>query len=92
MITPYCFEDIGGGITFATNRFTFIAMKTITAKRFGVCKSVPVREYVERELGHKGALEEEPSAYDLMKNGFSYLKSGIVDLATNPKHMEHIGR
>jgi len=33
-----------------------------------------------------------PSAYDLMKDGFGCVSSGIGDLSTNPKHMEGYGR
>ena len=32
-----------------------------------------------------------PSAYDLMKEGFGCVRSGVPDLATNPKHMEGFG-
>ncbi len=33
-----------------------------------------------------------PSAYDLMKDGFGCVSSGVPDLATNPKHMEGFGQ
>jgi len=33
-----------------------------------------------------------PSAYDLMKDGFGCVSTGIGDLSTNPKHMEGYGR
>jgi hypothetical protein len=33
-----------------------------------------------------------PTAYDLMKDGRGIVKSGIGDLATNPKHMKGFGR
>jgi hypothetical protein len=32
------------------------------------------------------------SAYDLMKDGFGCVSSGVRDLATNPKHMEGFGQ
>ena len=63
------------------------------AKRRGVSKSALLRESLEHELaGRNGAVEEEPSAYDLMKDGFGCVDSGIGDLSTNPKHMEGFGR
>lgn len=85
---------------------TTVCMKTMTvklpdelavrlekrARRLGVSKSALVRESVERELKETQAVEEDPSAYDLMKDGFGCVKSGIGDLSTNPKHMEGFGR
>lgn len=63
------------------------------ARRLGVSKSALLRESLERDLaGKNGAVEEEPSAYDLMKDGFGCVSSGIGDLATNPRHMEGFGR
>lgn len=63
------------------------------AKRLGVSKSALLRESLEREFqGENSAVEEEPSAYDLMKDGFGCVDSGIGDLSTNPKHMEGFGR
>jgi len=32
-----------------------------------------------------------PSAYDLMKDGFGCISSGVRDLATNPKYLEGFG-
>jgi len=63
------------------------------AKRLGVSKSAILRESLERNLvGKNGAVEEEPSAYDLMRDGFGCVDSGIGDLSTNPKYMEGFGR
>lgn len=63
------------------------------AKRLGVSKSALLRQSLERDLaGKNGAAEEEPSAYDLMKDGCGCVDSGVTDLATNPKHMEGFGR
>lgn len=62
------------------------------ARRLGMSKSALVREWVERELKKAYAVEEEPSAYDVMKEGFGCVKSGIGDLSTNPKHMKGFGR
>lgn len=86
---------------------TMLPMKTVTVKlpdelairvekramRLGVSKSALLRDSLERSLGgDAGAVEEEPSAYDLMKDGFGCVESGVGDLATNPKHMEGFGR
>ncbi|MEX2580844.1 MAG: CopG family transcriptional regulator [Verrucomicrobiales bacterium] len=62
------------------------------AKRLGVSKSAIVRESIERELREQTAVEEEPTAYDLMKDGCGCVDSGVADLATNPKHLEGFGR
>lgn len=63
------------------------------AKHLCVSKSAVLRESLERALGGDSALvEEEPSAFDLMKDGFGCVKSGIGDLSTNPQHMEGFGR
>ena len=37
------------------------------ARRFSVSKSAMIRESLEREWERYGATEEEPSAYDLVK-------------------------
>ena len=62
------------------------------AKRLGVSKSALVRESVEKTLPSADAMEDEPSAYDLMKDGFGCVNSGVGDLSTNPRHMEGFGR
>lgn len=81
-------------------------MKTITVKlpdelavrlekraaRLGVSKSALLRESLERVFGEDSVVEEEPSAYDVMKNGFGCVKSGMGDLSTNPGHMKGFGR
>ena len=36
--------------------------------------------------------ETEVSAFDLMKDGCGIIRSGVPDLATNPKHLENFGR
>lgn len=62
------------------------------AKRLGVSKSALVRASLETELNGKSAVEETPSAYDVLKSGFGCVRSGVGDLSTNPKHMEGFGR
>ena len=86
---------------------TKFSMKTVTvklpdelavrvekrAKRLGVSKSALLRDSLERSLGGDADIvEEEPSAYDLMKEGCGCVESGVRDLATNPKHLEGLGR
>jgi hypothetical protein len=39
-----------------------------------------------------GTGDEAPSAYDMMKEGFGCVDSGVNDLATHPRHMEGFGR
>ena len=36
--------------------------------------------------------DAEASAFDLMKDGCGIIRSGVPDLATNPKHLENFGR
>jgi len=67
------------------------ARLTKRAKRRGVSKSEIAREALARELKTE-SVDEEPSAYDVMKGGCGIVDSGITDLATNPKHMEGFGR
>lgn len=62
------------------------------AKRLGVSKSSIVRESLDSDLREPATVEEGASAYDLMKDGFGCVNSGIGDLSTNPKHMEGFGR
>ena len=63
------------------------------AKRLGVSKSRVLRDSLERELAAlNGAVEEEPSVYDLVKEDLGCVDSGLGDLSTNPKHLEGFGR
>lgn len=62
------------------------------AKRLGVSKSSVVRASLESELNGRNAVEEMPSAYDVLKSGLGCVNSGVGDLSTNPKHMEGFGR
>jgi hypothetical protein len=49
---------------------------------------------VTPELPAAKAGEEQPfvSAYELMKDGCGIVKSGVPNLASNPKHLEGFGR
>ena len=53
-----------------------------------------VQEALEKTLPEPlpEASADEPSLYDLMKDGFGCVSSGVRDLATNPKHMEGFGQ
>ena len=53
------------------------------------------RETLERTLGAGQVMDEKDamlSAYDLMKDTFGCVDSGLGDLSTNPAHMEGFGR
>jgi metal-responsive CopG/Arc/MetJ family transcriptional regulator len=62
-------------------------LEAVAAKR-KVSKSEIVREALEENLGNKAKI----SAYDLMKDACGIVKSGVRDLATNPKHLRDLGR
>lgn len=62
------------------------------AKRYGVSKSTLIRKSLEREMADECVVQEEPSAYDLMKKGMGCIDSGVDDLATNPEYMKEFGR
>ena len=56
-------------------------------------KSRVLRDSLKRELAAlNGAVEEEPSVYDLVKEDLGCVDSGLGDLSTNPKHLEGFGR
>ena len=61
-------------------------------------KHVPPSQIVQEALARSlpeplpEAAADEPSLYDLMKDGFGCVSSGVPDLATNPKHMEGFGQ
>lgn len=40
----------------------------------------------------RGGKDEPLTAYDLMKESIGIVDSGIADLASNPKHLEGLGR
>ena len=50
-----------------------------------------VRTALEKALPPPGPADG-PSAYDLMKDGFGCVSSGVHDLATNPQHLEGFGQ
>jgi hypothetical protein len=52
------------------------------------------RETLDRNLAAIPADtgDDGPSAYDLLKDGFGYVDSGLGDLSTNPKYLEGFGR
>jgi hypothetical protein len=52
-----------------------------------------VRELLEKALPTPvREVADGPSAYELMKEGFGCVSSGVRDLATNPKHMAGFGQ
>ena len=40
----------------------------------------------------KGGKDTNPTAYDLMKESIGIADSGFIDLASNPRHLEGLGR
>lgn len=64
------------------------------AKRLGVSKSEVARQALKQSLEEKNSLsvEEEPSAYDVLKDDLGCFDSGVGDLSTNPMHMKGFGK
>lgn len=64
------------------------------AKWLGVSKSEVAREALKQNLEEKDSIsiEEEPSAYDLLKDDLGCFESGVGDLSTHPKHMKGFGK
>jgi hypothetical protein len=60
------------------------------------CQQVPpaqiVQEALAKVLPAPAPAADEPSLYELMKDGFGCVSSGVGDLSTNPKHLEGYGR
>jgi hypothetical protein len=51
-----------------------------------------VQEALAKVLPSSAPVTNEPSLYDLMKDGFGCVSSGVSDLSTNPIHLEGYGR
>ena len=62
------------------------------AARLEAASAQLVRVALEKARPASGFPAEGPSAYDLMKDGFGCVSSGVRDLATNPKHLEGFGQ
>ncbi len=73
---------------------TLFARLLAASKMRNVPPAELARETLERTLIGSAEHGEESlaSAYDLMKDGFGCVDSGVNDLATNPKHMEGFGQ
>ena len=73
---------------------TLFARLLAASKARNVPPAELARETLERTLiaPAEQSGESVASAYDLMKNGFGCVDSGVNDLATNPKHMEGFGQ
>ncbi|MDB6003349.1 MAG: hypothetical protein JWR15_336, partial [Prosthecobacter sp.] len=69
--------------------------RLVTASK---ARNLPPAELARETLEHTLAMvplpaeHNQPSAYDLMKDGFGCVDSGLTDLASNPKHLEGLGR
>jgi|1185.fasta_scaffold473238_2 metal-responsive CopG/Arc/MetJ family transcriptional regulator len=57
----------------------------------GVSKSELIRDCVERGI-EEHQLKKEITCYDLSKHVIGSVKSGVPDLATNPKYMDGFGK
>jgi predicted transcriptional regulator len=62
------------------------------ARRLGLSKSALIRQSIEQEISGKPSVEEEPSAYDLMRKDLGCIESGTGDLSTNPEHLKGFGK
>lgn len=60
------------------------------ASRRGQTKSAIAREVLSK--GIRRRRETNLSAFDLMRDQIGIIKTGIGDLASNPKHMKGFGR
>jgi predicted transcriptional regulator len=65
-------------------------LEKISARR-RVSKSQIIREALEKAL-MKAESDNELSAYDLMKEGFGVVRTGIKDLASNKNHLKDFGK
>jgi len=61
------------------------------AKRQHASRSAFIRRAVERYISEDLAENEQPSAYDLIRD-FVGTVEGPRDLSTNPRHMEGYGK
>lgn len=61
------------------------------ADRRRVSKSQIIREALEKALQNAES-DSVLSAYDLMKDGFGIVRSGVGDLATNKRHLKNYGK
>lgn len=82
-------------ITLELNDSLFARLLTASKAR-NLPPAELARETLEHTLAAVQLPEDEepdkPSAYDLMKDTFGCVDSGLGDLSTNPKYMEGFGR
>jgi len=81
-------------ITLELNDSLFARLLTASKAR-NLPPAELARETLEHTLAAAPPLPEEDdglSAYDLMKDGFGCVDSGLGDLSTNPKYLEGFGR
>jgi predicted transcriptional regulator len=65
-------------------------LEKVSARR-RVSKSQIIREALEKAL-MKAESDRELSAYDLMKDGFGIVRSGVKDLGSNKQHLKGYGK
>lgn len=51
-----------------------------------------VEEGLRRVLDEPRPTEPRPTLFDLMKDGYGVVDTGVSDLATNPKYLSGLGR
>jgi len=65
-------------------------------RRLGAMMAELLQTGLESRTAHpakkKAKNKKQPTVYDLMKDSIGIVDSGITDLATNPKHLEGLGR
>jgi hypothetical protein len=81
-------------LTLELNDSLFARLLAASARRH-LPPAELARETLERSLvidSSSSEDDDEPSAYDLLKDTFGCVDSGLGDLSTNPKYMEGFGR
>jgi hypothetical protein len=65
-----------------------VKLKELIARFVELGLRLPVRAPRDESGASEGAERPFVSAFDLMKDGCGIVKSGVPDLASNPKHLE----
>jgi predicted DNA-binding protein len=65
------------------------AQLEVLASRRGKTKSAIARDVLSRGVRRRS---DDLSVFDLMRDQIGIIETGVVDLASNPKHLEGFGR
>jgi hypothetical protein len=68
------------------------ARLAVASERQQVPPAQIVQDALAKVLPAPAPTSDEPSLYELMKDGFGCVSSGLGDLSTNPRHLEGYGR